>query len=83
MNLAVEVKEADSSGNEDDQSVHRKDSKLSTKVNSDSNGHSGSKSGSDESSQESTTLMINFEVDNQLPEDKEIHSDKDKAEEGE
>merc|ERR1719460_1946610 len=41
MNLADGVKEADSSSDEDDHSVRRKDSKLSTKVNSGSNGLTG------------------------------------------
>ena len=81
MNLADGVKEADSSGDEDDLSVHRKNSKLSTKVNSGSNGHSGSRPGSGESFQDSTTKMMNVEDDNQLPEDKEIHSDNEEEEE--
>jgi len=50
MNLADGVKEADSSSEDDNQSVHRKESKLSTQVNSGSNGLTGARSGSAESS---------------------------------
>jgi hypothetical protein len=61
MNLADGVKEADSSSDEDDHSVRRKDSKLSTKVNTGSNGLTGARTGSGGSSQGSSAKMMNIE----------------------
>lgn len=89
MNLADGVKEADdsSSSDEDSSRVNRKDSKLSTQVQTglhpSSRGSKGMssneefRSGSAGSSNfDSNSKMIGVEnVDNELPEDKEIHSD--------
>lgn len=81
MNLADGVKEAESSSDEDSQYVNRKDSNLTTKVNTGSNGISGARSGSAENSQTSSAKMLNIEDVDQLPEDKEIHSDNEEEEE--
>lgn len=84
MNLADGVKEAESSSDEDSQQsqyVNRKDSNLTTKVNTGSNGISGARSGSAENSQTSSAKMLNIEDVDQLPEDKEIHSDNEEEEE--
>jgi hypothetical protein len=81
MNLADGVKEADSSSDDDSHSVQRKDSKLSTKVNSGSNGMTGARTGSAEDSQQSSAKMLDIEDVDQLPEDKEIHSDNEEEEE--
>lgn len=56
MNLADGVKEADSSSDDESNSVHR-----STKVNSGSNGLTGAGTGSGENSQTSSAKMLNIE----------------------
>jgi len=76
MNLADGVKEADSSSDDDDRSVQR-----STKVNTGSNGMTGARTGSAEDSQQSSAKMLDIEDVDQLPEDKEIHSDNEEEEE--
>jgi len=81
MNQADDCKDSDSSSDDSD-NIQRKDSKLSTQVQTNvhpSSGGSGQfKSGSAGSSvQESAEKMI----DNDLPEDKEIHSDNEEEEE--
>jgi len=50
-------------------------------VNTGSNGISGARSGSAENSQTSSAKMLNIEDVDQLPEDKEIHSDNEEEEE--
>lgn len=77
MNLADGVKEADSSSDDDSHSVQNN----STKVASGSNGNTGARTGSAGDSQQSSAKMLDIEDVDQLPEDKEIHSDNEEEEE--
>jgi len=82
MNLADDVdKENEDSSSEEDNSVQRKNSKLSTQVVTNLNQSSRGESGA--SSQDTAHKLNNNPSENNLPEDQEIISEQEEEEEEE
>lgn len=82
MNLADDVdKENEDSSSEDDNSLSRKDSKMSTQVVTNLNQSSRGQSGA--SSQDTAHKLMNNSSENNLPEDREIISEEEEEEEEE
>jgi len=82
MNLADDNQKGnEDSSSDEDNSVQRKNSKLSTQVITNLN-QTSSRGNSGASSQDTAHKLVNHDLEeNDLPEDKEIHSDNEEEEE--
>lgn len=83
MNLADDNQKGnEDSSSDEDNSVQRKNSKLSTQVITNLNQTPSSRGNSGASSQDTADKLVNHDLEeNDLPEDKEIHSDNEEEEE--
>jgi len=83
MNLADDNQKGnEDSSSDEDNSVQRKNSKLSTQVITNLNQTPSSRGNSGASSQDTAHKLVNNDLEeNDLPEDKEIHSDNEEEEE--